>query len=89
MITYKIFQLSDTQLTAAVHRLAHDERSNMLALVTHLAVFDQRRLYLGAALPSLFAFCRGVLKLSEHESYHRILAARTGRAFPLAPHPRS
>jgi hypothetical protein len=83
MVTHAIFQLSDAQLTAAVHRLARDERSATLALVVHLAVFDERRLYLGAAYPSLFAYCRAVLKLSEHEAYHRILAARTGRAFPL------
>ena len=83
MLNHSLFQLSDAQLTAAVHRLAREERSATLALVVHLSVFDQRRLYLGAAFPSLFTYCRAVLKLSEHEAYHRILAARTGRAFPL------
>jgi hypothetical protein len=83
MMIHDIFQLSDPDLTAEVARLARHERAATVALVVHLAVFDKRRLYLGAAYPSLFAYCRGVLKLSEHEAYHRIVAARAGRAFPL------
>jgi hypothetical protein len=50
--------------------------------VTHLAEFDARDLHLAAGLPSLFAYCTEVLRLSEHEAYHRILAARTARKHP-------
>jgi hypothetical protein len=83
MMHRSICQLSDDALTVAVARLARCERAAMVELVVHLAVFDERRLYLGAAYSSLFTCCRGVLGLSEHETYHRILAARLGRAFPL------
>jgi hypothetical protein len=50
-------------------------------LIIHLAEFDQRRLYLPAGFSSLFAYCIEVLRLSEHAAYHRIVAARTARAF--------
>jgi hypothetical protein len=83
MMNHTIFQLSDAKLTAEVARLARGERAAMVSLIIHLAAFDKRRLYLAAAYPSLFAYCRGVLKLSEHEAYHRIVAARAGRAFPV------
>ena len=51
-------------------------------LVTHLAEFESRDLHLAAGFPSLFAYCREVLRLSEHETYHRILAARLACRFP-------
>jgi hypothetical protein len=50
--------------------------------VTHLAEFEARDLHLAAGFDSLFAYCTEVLRLSEHEAYHRILAARTARKDP-------
>jgi hypothetical protein len=75
--------LSDTELAAEVKRLAGCERETTAALVSHLAEFDARRLYLGAGCSSLFTYCTEVLRLSEHEAYNRIVAARVGRRFPI------
>jgi hypothetical protein len=75
-------RLTDGALTAALTRLAAVERASTAALIAHLAEFDARRLYLGAGFSSLFGYCREVLRLSEHESYNRIEAARAGRRFP-------
>jgi len=43
---------------------------------------EQRADRLAAGFDSLFAYCTEVLRLSEHEAYHRILAARTARRHP-------
>ena len=75
--------LSDTELAVEVKRLAGCERETTAALISHLAEFDARRLYLGAGCSSLFTYCTEVLRLSEHEAYNRIVAARVGRRFPL------
>ena len=75
-------RLTDGALTAELTRLAAGERASTAALIAHLAEFDSRRLYLGAGFSSLFAYCREVLRLSEHESYNRIEGARLVRRFP-------
>jgi hypothetical protein len=74
--------LSDAELVAEVKRFALCERKATVSLVAHLAELDARRLHLAAGFPSLFAYCRAVLALSEHEAYLRIEAARTARRFP-------
>lgn len=79
-----VSRLSDEELTAEVARLAASAREVTARLVAHLAEFDARRLYLGAGFPSLFAYCREVLRLSESEAYSRIEAARVVRRFPAA-----
>jgi hypothetical protein len=75
--------LSDTELAVEMKRLAGCERETTAALISHLAEFDARRLYLGAGFSSLFTYCTEVLRLSEHEAYNRIVAARVGHRFPL------
>jgi hypothetical protein len=65
-----------------VIRLARRARETTASLVAHLAELDARRLYLGAGCPSLFVYCTDVLRLSEHEAYNRIEAARLARRFP-------
>jgi hypothetical protein len=75
--------LSDGDVIAAVARLARCEREATVQLVAHLSELDARRLYLAAGFSSLFAYCCEVLRLSEHETYHRIEAARAARRFPV------
>jgi hypothetical protein len=75
--------LSDVELEAQVKRLAGCEREATAHLVAHLAELDARRLYLGAGFSSLFSYCTTVLRLSEHETYNRIEAARATRKFPI------
>src|SRR5713101_7199626 len=75
--------LSDQELTAALRRLAQDERAATVALLVHLAEFDARRLYEPAGFSSLFKYCRAVLRLSEDAVYNRIQSARAARRFPV------
>lgn len=74
--------LSNNELLARVERLAQGEREATASLIVHLAVLDERRLYLGEGCSSLFTYCTHVLHFSEHAAYGRIEAARTGRRFP-------
>jgi hypothetical protein len=69
-------RLSDVELVAEVKALAARERGAMVLLVAHLAELDTRDVYLRAGHGSLFAYCRGVLALSEQEAYNRIAVAR-------------
>jgi hypothetical protein len=76
-------QLSDAELVSHVQRLAGRGRQTTAELIAHLAELETRRLHLAAGYGSTFSYCRHVLLLSEHEAYHRIVAARTVRRFPL------
>ena len=76
-------QLSNSEVIAAVVRLAAEERKATAQLVAALAELDARRLYLGEGCSSLFTYCTTVLHLSEHAAYSRIEAARSGRRFPV------
>ncbi len=75
-------QLTDDELTAAVRRIAADERASTAQLVAHLAEFDARQLFLAAGSSSLFTYCCEFLRLSVHAAYNRIEAARAARRFP-------
>src|SRR3954470_5702756 len=74
-------QLPDPELIAEVSRLAASERQATSRLVSALAEFDARRLYLGQGCSSMFAYCTRVLHLAEHAAYNRIEAARAARRF--------
>ena len=75
-------QLPDPELIAEVSRLAASERQATSRLVSALAEFDARRLYLGQGCSSMFTYCTRVLHLAEHAAYNRIEAARAARRFP-------
>jgi hypothetical protein len=74
--------LSDQQLVAEINRLAVAERQATVALISALAEFDARRLYLGQGCSSMFTYCTQVLHLAEHAAYNRIEAARAAHRFP-------
>jgi hypothetical protein len=76
-------RLSDDELVARLKSLAARERRATVLLVAHLAEFDTRDVYLRAAYPSLFSYCRNVLALSEHEALNRIEVARAARRYPV------
>src|SRR5258706_11086971 len=82
MSIYTPSQLTNNELTEALARLARSGRETTVGLVNHLAEFEARDLHLAAGFDSLFAYCTEVLRLSEHEAYHRILAPRTARKHP-------
>ena len=75
--------LSDQELIARVKDLAQREREATAVLIAHLAVLDERRLYLEEGCSSLFTYCTEVLHLSEHAAYGRIQAARAARSYPI------
>jgi hypothetical protein len=76
-------QLSDRELIAQVKALAQREREATAALVAHLAVMLERRLYLGQGFSSMHTYCRRVLHMSEYAAYARVEAARAALKYPL------
>ena len=74
--------LSDDELEAGLKALARGEQEVTARLISHLAEFDGRRLYLAAGFSSLFNYCCEVLHLSEPAAYNRIEVARAARRFP-------
>lgn len=75
--------LSDRELLGQIECLAQSEREATAALIAHLAVMDERRLYLGAGFSCLFAYCTQVLHYSEHAACNRMEAARAARRYPV------
>jgi hypothetical protein len=83
-LLHECARLSDRELLAGIQGLAARERQATAELVAHLAEAETRNLHLAAGYGSLFAYCHEGLRLSEHEAYNRIEAARAVRRFPLA-----
>ncbi|HEY6102890.1 MAG TPA: hypothetical protein VI007_06675, partial [bacterium] len=79
----EIVKLSDQELLARLQVLAGKERDVTAALIAHLSVMDERRLFLGEGCSSLFVYCTRVLRFSESAAHRRVEAARIARAFPL------
>jgi hypothetical protein len=75
-------RLSDRELEAEVARLAGCEREATASLIAHLAELYGRRLHERAGFSSLFTYCTDVLRLSEHEAYDRMKAAKVVRRYP-------
>jgi hypothetical protein len=62
-------------------RVASDCRSTAV-LLTRIAEFDERTLFLPEGYPSMFTYCLHELHFSEDATYRYINAARTARRFP-------
>jgi len=76
-------ELSDQDLVARVKVLAEREREATATLIAHLAVLDERQLYLAEGCASMFTYCVQVLHLSEYAAYSRIEASRAARKHPV------
>jgi len=74
--------LSDDDLLAGVARLAGAERDATASLIAHLAELYRRRLHERAGYSSLFTFCTLALRLSDHEAYDRVKAAKVVQEYP-------
>ena len=61
---------------------AGHERRSTATVVADIGEIDERKLYLGAGYPSMFAYCVGEAHYSESSAYKRIQVARTARRFP-------
>src|SRR4051794_15362646 len=79
----RVAQLSDVQLIAQVRSLVAGEQHVVAQLIAHLAILETREIHLREGHPSLFAYCRDALGLSEGETYNRIEVARAVRRFPV------
>jgi hypothetical protein len=75
-------RLSDPDLLRRVTALAGHERRGTVELIAHLVGLDNRKLYRGEGYSSLFSYCTDALRLGEHATYQRIVAARACRRFP-------
>ena len=74
--------LSDADLLSATRELVGRSRLLEADLVVHLGEIEERRLFLDAAYPSMFAFCMEELGFSEDAAYNRLAVARAGRRLP-------
>ena len=76
-------RLSDDELLRRLDVLVSHSRRVEADLVAHIGEVERRRLYAREASPSMFAYCRERLHLSEAEAYMRIRVARAARRHPL------
>src|SRR5260221_4946547 len=82
MQSYSRSDLSNGRLRQSIiDRIARDCETTA-ELLADIAEFDERKLYREDGYDSLFAWCIGVLHLSEDSAYKRIQAARAARKFP-------
>ena len=82
MSQYSLSHLSDGTLLRDLAEIVARDRATTAALLAHLAEVDDRKLYLPAGDPSMYAWCVGELRMCEHAAFNRIRAARTARRFP-------
>jgi len=76
--------LPDPDLLARLPVLAAHERTATADLIAHLAALRLRpSLYAALGYGTLFAYCRGVLRLSEDAAANRIHAVKACLKFPL------
>ena len=82
MRDYRLNHVRDSVLLRELTILVEQDWENTAKLLAFIAEVDERRLYLPAGYPSMYAYCLGELHLSEDAAYLRIGAARTAREFP-------
>jgi len=75
--------LTNAELLSRLEVLAEGERAVTAELVAHLAELESRKIHLVEGYGSLFDYCTGALRLSEHVAYNCIQAARAARRFPV------
>jgi hypothetical protein len=79
----KVREESDERVLEKVRDLVGRSNAMTAELLVYLAEVEERRLYLGEATSSLFAWCVERLHMSEDVAANRIRAARAVRRFPL------
>ena len=82
-ILFSLRFLSDSALVAGLKVSLARERAETATVVAHLAELDTRDVCLREGYPSLFAYCRDALGMSEGEAYNRIEVGRAARRFPV------
>jgi hypothetical protein len=79
---YSLTHLSDETLRRELSAAAAKESQATAELLAHIAEFDERKLYLRAAYPSMIDYCTGELRLSLDAAAKRLQVARVGRGCP-------
>jgi hypothetical protein len=79
---YSLTHLSNDVLRRELSEKAAKEKEATAELLAHIAEFDERKLYLPAGYPSMFAYCIGELGLSHDAAKKRIQVARAGHGCP-------
>lgn len=74
--------LSDSELLARMPILVRREREATADVIEHLLEIDRRKLFLGQACSSLWAYCRERLGYSEDEASKRVRVTHLVRRFP-------
>ena len=75
--------MSSHRLMKRLRRLVGRNNALTAQLLCHMGEVDERRLYLEVACPSMFAYCTGILRMSDAQAFRRIRAARLARKFPV------
>jgi hypothetical protein len=76
-------RVADHELLSRLERLVKADRALSVKLLVHLGEVEARKLYLERGYSSMYDFCMTALGMSEAETYLRLLAAKTGKRFPL------
>ncbi len=82
MDPYATSHFSNRALRADLRTVVAHECGSTAVVLTRIAEFDERKLYLEEGYPSMFTFCIQELHYSEGAAYKRIYAARVARRFP-------
>src|SRR5262245_25941362 len=82
MRSYMHDDLTDAVVSRRLDTTVSQRWTNTAELLACLASFDERRLYLPAGYPSMYAYCLEKLHFSDDVILKRLQAARTARKFP-------
>jgi 5-methylcytosine-specific restriction endonuclease McrA len=75
--------IPDHELLQRLAALVGQSRRVEVDIVAHIAEVEERGLHAREGFPSMFAYCREALHLSEQEGYLRIAVARASREHPM------
>jgi hypothetical protein len=76
-------RVADHELLSRLERLVKADRALSVKLLVHLGEVEARKLYLERGFSSMYDYCSTALGMSEAETYLRLLAAKSGKRFPL------
>lgn len=79
----QISELSNDELLARIKEAALNERKLTVQVLLFLGEVESRGLFRDLGYPSLFEYCRQVLRYSDGSAYRRVAAARCLRDDPL------
>src|SRR5258706_15706312 len=82
MRAYQVSRLSNAEVERELAERVTQGWNDTAVVLALIAEVDERRLYVPAGYPSMFAYCVEKLRFSEDAAYRRIRAGRLCRQFP-------